>query len=344
MHQHPLHPVARELHNPPGVARALGYRMPAEWEPIRCLYMTRPENKTTWPGCLTDAAQQFHDAVQRMRQYVDVITTQQMNIPTNDSWIRDYGPIFVQNNAGEIACHDFIFNCWGGKYEDCKQDDVVPQLIAAELEIPIWIHDIVLEGGSIDVNGRGAVLTTEQCLLNVNRNPHLSRPHLERILCDALNVEHVIWLPGGIVGDDTDGHIDDVARFIGPETVAAARAPKDHPDHDVLELNWRMLEHARTQQGRRLSLIELPAADPIFYDYPADHFHLGGSQPLPASYVNFIFANQAVFIPTFGSDMDDVALRRLDEALPEHVIVPIRCEHLIVGRGGLHCMTMQQPA
>lgn len=346
MQHHPLTELTRELRTPDGTARSLGYRMPAEWEPIALVYVTHPHNPLTWPNRLTEAQRQFEELVRTMRQFVDVRSTQELGIATDDSWIRDYGPIFVINDSSEtpeLACHDFIFNCWGNKYQPYENDDVVPQHIAAMRELPIWIHDFVLEGGSIDVNGRGTVLTTEQCLLNPNRNSHLTREEIEAVLHESLGTNHVIWLPGGIEGDDTDGHIDDVARFIRPDTVAAIRAPEGHPDYDVLERNWSLLQLARTEQGRKLDLVALPVPDPITYDFPADEFGPGGTRLVPASYANFLIANQAVFVPIFGQRQDDVALRRLEQAMPDHKIVGVRSEHLVVGLGGIHCMTMQQP-
>ena len=231
-----------------GTARELGYRMPAEWEPIECVWVTRPHNKETWPGCLDAAQQQFDNLVTQINQHAKVRTTQSLEIPTNDSWIRDYGPIFVTRNNNDLACHDFIFNCWGEKYEPYRDDDAVPRAIAKHLGISVWLHDdFVLEGGSIDLNGNGTLMTTRQCLLNKNRNPRLSQDEIETKLSETLSISHVIWLPGGINGDDTDGHIDDVARFIQPDTIAAAQAPAGHPDHDTLEKNWQALQQARNE-------------------------------------------------------------------------------------------------
>lgn len=328
---------------PAPTAQQLGYRMPAEWEPLARLWVTPPHNPGTWPNCLEAAQQQFADFLAAAQPYVEITTTPSLNIPTNDSWIRDYGPIFVTDPAGQIACHDFTFNCWGGKYHEFDLDDVVPQLIAQYLQIPLWTHHLVLEGGAIDANGRGTVMTTEQCLLESQRNPTLSRAQIEQHLHDALGTTHTIWLPAGIHGDDTDGHIDDVARFVNPTTVIAARAPHDHPDHATLERNWQALRAARDQNNQPLDLFDLPAPDPIYYNYPPDEYSPGGRRPLPASYANFLLANGAAFAPIFNQRHDDSALRALERALPTHTIIPIRAEHLVVGLGTLHCMTQQQP-
>lgn len=329
---------------PQQTAADLGYRMPAEWEPVSRVWVTRPHNAETWPGCLDEAQRQFDDLTALMKPYVEVHDTHDVAITTNDSWIRDYGPLFVVNAQGGLACHDFVFNCWGGKYEPYADDNAIPRLIAKQLGLPLWEHRMVLEGGSIDVNGAGTVMTTLRCLLHPSRNPDLTQQQIEQRLHDTLGTRHVIWLPGGIEGDDTDGHIDDVARFISADTVAAVRAPQGHPDHDTLEHNWQTLQQASDQTGARLNLIELPTPELIKYDYPADEYTPAGPKPLPASYANFLIANTAVFVPTFGQPSDDTALRSLDNAMPSHTVVPVRCDRLVVGLGAIHCMTMQQPA
>jgi agmatine deiminase len=334
---------ANQCVTPGGSASALGYRMPAEWEMLSCVWLSSPENQETWPGCLGKAQKQFADWVDLMRKAVVVRTTQEVGIETDDAWIRDYGPIFVVRDADDgqgaaLACHDFRFNTWGGKYETRGRDDVVPQHIARELGLPIWVHDFVLEGGSIDVNGQGTAMTTAQCLLNPNRNPDKSRQQIETKLHETLGTRHVIWLPGGIHGDDTDGHIDDVARFVTPNTVAAVSAPPGHRDHDVTQANLRALRAAVDQDGEPLGVIELPVPEPIYYDYP------DGRGLLPASYANFLFANGHLFVPVFGQHADDRALEVLSRALPGYRVVPVRADRLVVGLGALHCLSQQQPA
>ncbi len=321
------------------------FHMPAEWAPMSRIWVTRPHNDETWPNCLPEAQQQWDLWIEAMRPYVEVAETRQHGIATNDSWIRDYGPIFVKAIDGPgIALHDFHFNGWGGKYETRDLDDVVPQHIARRLDLPIWLHDMTLEGGSIEVNGAGTVMTTEQCLLNPNRNPTMGRDQIIAELHLALGTRHVIWLPGGIVGDDTDGHIDDIARFVNPTTVLAIRAEKSHPDFDVLNRNRQALTQARDQDGRRLEIIDLPVPDPILYNFPADRFGPGGVNPVPASYANFLIANRGVFVPVFGQKNDQAALDIIAAAMPKHTIVPIRAEFLVVGLGALHCLSQQEPA
>ncbi|MCC7191435.1 MAG: agmatine deiminase family protein [Phycisphaeraceae bacterium] len=359
---HPLTPFAVKLPRPAASARELGYRMPAEWEPTTRIWLTPPHNEETWPGCLPAAQKQFAELMEAMKPYVDVATTQGLGIKTNDSWIRDYGPIFVVKSdhtqstetaargkssvnvsGAPKAAHDFRFNGWGGKYEDRTLDDLVPQYLAKHLGVPLWIHDLVLEGGSIEVNGCGTVMTTEQCLLNKNRNPHLSREAIIDEVHEALGTHHVLWLPGGIIGDDTDGHIDDIARFINAETIVSIHAPSNHPDFEILNRNRRALRNARDQNGKKLTVIDLPVPDPILYQFPADRFGPGGLNPVPASYANFLIANGGVFVPIFGQPTDDKALDILQQAMPKHRVIGIRAESLVVGLGAFHCLSQQEP-
>ena len=248
------------------------------------------------------------------------------------------GVAVSSGSASPLACHDFHFNSWGEKYEVRDLDDVVPQLVAKELGLPIWVHDFVLEGGSIEVNGRGTVMTSEQCLLNANRNPAMNRKQIVDKLHETLGTRHVIWLPGGIEGDDTDGHIDDVARFISPDTVAIIAAEPGHADHAMTQANLKALRGATDQDGNTLNIVQLPVPQPVIYEYPE------GKSPVPASYANFLIANKHVFVPVFGQASDERALRVLDDAMGGCTIVPIRAEHLVVGLGALHCLSQQQPA
>ncbi|MEM9415497.1 MAG: agmatine deiminase family protein [Planctomycetota bacterium] len=357
---------------PARTARELGYRMPAEWEPCACVWVVPPHNPETWPGCLDAAQAQHADWVDAMRPYVEVRTPGSLGIDTDDSWIRDFGPLFVVKGEGDgdgdwdgprdlspladapspLAAHDFRFNAWGAKYEGARdRDDVVPQHLADKLGFPLWVHDFVLEGGSIEVNGQGTVMTTQQCLFNANRNPWATPEAIEQTLHDALGTRHVVWLPGGIAGDDTDGHIDDVARFVNATTVAVVVAPEGHADYAVTQRNLKALQQATDQDGVALNIVGLPTPDPILYDYPAPPPGVApmpgdpvGLHPVPASYANFLIANDAVFVPVFGQASDDIACGVLEKVLPGRSIVPVRAEHLVVGLGALHCLSMQQPA
>jgi agmatine deiminase len=207
----------------------------------------------------------------------------------------------------------------------------------------MWRHDFVLEGGSIDSNGHGSLLTTRQCLENANRNPEAGGMGIERMLCEALGVTNLIWLPGGIEGDDTDGHVDDLARFVRRDRVAAVRAPAGHPDHDMLEANWRALKAARDERGQPLELVELPCPEPRHHAFPTDRFGPGGTRMVPASHANFLFANGHVFVPAFGGASDEIACQRLEQASGCRA-VPVMARWLVVGLGSLHCLSCQQPA
>ena len=371
---HPRIAQFEHLYQPAQSAAALHYRLPAEWEPMACVWVSPPTNPETWPRCLNAADAQFDAWINELRRFAPVCTPESLGIATDDAWIRDYGPLFVVREQAQatrattvheasavgtarrgppaigrsgdpatatLGLHDFHFNTWGQKYERRQRDDLVPQHLAAWLGAPIWVHDLVLEGGAIDTNGRGTLMTTEQCLFS--RNKDVSREAIEAALRDAFNISHIIWLPGGISSDDTDGHIDDVARFVASDTVLAASAPEGHPDHDVLQRNLAALRQARDQDGTPLHVIELPVPAPMHYDYPPDRFDEGGRQALPGSYANFLICNGAVFVPTFGQHEDEAALRVIEQALPNHELIPVRSEWLIVGRGALHCLSMPQP-
>jgi len=332
------------------VIETTGYSLPAEWAPQSCVWLVPPHNPETWPGCFEQAAAQFAVFHEKLSKVTPVRTPADLGVATNDSWIRDFGPISVTNPdhpQTPLIYHDFVFNGWGGKYEQRDLDDVVPARLGEALGVPVIHHELVLEGGSIEVNGSGTVMTTEQCLLNENRPrkcpPGQTKAFLESSLRDALGVRHVVWLPGGIAGDDTDGHIDDVARFVAPDRVAITTAPADHPDHAVLQRNLDALRAARDQDGEPFDIVELPAPEPIEYDFPPDRFGPGGRGPVPASYANFLISNGVVFVPVFGQSADDAALGAVERALPGCRVEPIRAEWLVVGLGALHCLSMQQP-
>jgi agmatine deiminase len=256
---------------------------------------------------------------------------------TDRSWIRDYGPIFVKktsgvkNKTGEIAITHWRFNGWA-KYDNWHNDAPVPEVIANRFEIPRWEPGLVLEGGSIDVNGAGKLLTTEECLLSKvqERNPGSTRRDLERAFAAHLGVREVIWLGRGIEGDDTHGHVDDLARFTSIDTVAAVVEPdKSSPNHEPLKDNL-----ARLRSRGDLKVVTLPMPEPIYF----------AGQLLPASYANFYIANGIVLAPVFADKNDLAALRTLAKLFPEREIIPIPCRDLILGLGALHCMTQQQPA
>ena len=351
-----MHETAPRHHDTPArSAASLGYRLPAEWATHAAVWVAPPHNAETWPGCLDRAQRQFEDMTTAIARYTPVQTTEAHGIATNDSWMRDFGPIFVtrptpgdaahrSDGTRERAAHDFVFNGWGGKYEQRDADDRVPRRIAAQLGLPCWSHELVLEGGAIDTNGAGVLMTTAPCLLEAGRNPQLRRAQLERALHEAFGTCQMLYLPAGIAGDDTDGHIDDAARFIDERTIVHATALPDHPDHAALERNRAALQSARNLDGEPFELIALPSPEPMHFDYPPDRFGPGGRLPLPASYANFLITNDAALVPTFGQRTDDEALATLARAMPRHTIEPVRSDWLIVGRGALHCLTMPEPA
>jgi agmatine deiminase len=266
--------------------------------------------------------------------------------PTNRSWTRDSGPIFVRNHEGHVAITNWRFNGWA-KYSNWQLDDQLPGRVTELLGLPEWqpalrlangsTHRIVLEGGSIDTNGQGVLLTTEECLLSEvqQRNPGVNRAQLEQVFHDFLGIEQVIWLNRGIAGDDTHGHIDDITRFVGPATIVTAVEPDtSDPNHAPLAENLARLKAARTLDGRSFDLIELPLPRPVIFR----------GQRLPASYANFYIANGLVLVPTFHDPNDRVALNTLAEVFPDREVIGIDSVDLVWGLGTLHCMTQQQPA
>jgi agmatine deiminase len=264
------------------------------------------------------------------------------HIPTNEAWVRDHGPAFVLRTRArktEAAIVDWGFNAWGGKYPPWDADDNVPTRIAAELNLPVFYPGIVMEGGAVDFNGAGTVMTTTSCLLNKNRNNGLSKRRIEKYLKDFYGQTHVIWLGEGIDGDDTDGHIDDLARFVDERTIAIAiESNKRDPNYAILQKARRALDKARDQDGNPFNIVELPMPRPIAYD----------GQRVPATYVNFYFAgseqNGALLVPTFGQrDRDRQAISILQRHLPRRQVIGVDCRKLIWGLGAIHCFTQQQP-
>jgi agmatine deiminase len=261
------------------------------------------------------------------------------HIRTNECWTRDHGPAFVlrsRRGRTEAAVVDWDYNAWGGKYPPYDADDAVPTRVAEEFRLPVFYPGIVMEGGAVDFNGAGTVLTTTSCLLNKNRNPGLSRRDIETYVKRFYGQSEVVWLGEGIEGDDTDGHIDDLARFIGEQTIVIGMEadPRD-PNYKVLQENRRILARARDRQGHPFNVVELPMPRPVVY----------GNQRLPATYMNFYFVNDAVLVPVFGqARRDRAALRALQQALPSRRVVGVNCRALLWGLGAIHCLTQQQPS
>ena len=253
-----------------------------------------------------------------------------------DIWIRDYGPIFIVNqNEKQLAMTHWIFNAWGEKYEELKNDTIVPSIINQSLKIPCYTPGIILEGGSIDVNGKGTLITTEQCLLNEKRNPNLSKKEIEYCLMEHLGVKKVIWLKEGVAGDDTDGHVDNIARFVNPVTLLCAYENDDEDENcAILKNNYAILKSSTDQDGNKFNIIKLPM--PGFVGY--------GKTRLPASYANFYIGNDVVLVPVFGHKNDQKALDIIQDCFPTRATVGIHCVDLLHGLGTIHCISQQQPA
>ena len=334
--------------------RARGFRMPAEWEPHEATWIAWPHNRDDWPGRFAPIPWVYAEIVRklsrvervrimaqgpaveaqarRMLKKVDaqLDAVEFSHCPTNRVWTRDHCPLFVINRRGETALTCWRFNAWA-KYDDWQLDAAVPAYLAKVLKLPAFTPGMVLEGGSIDVNGQGLILTTEECLLSPiqARNPGMTRREIERKLCDYLGARRVIWLRNGIVGDDTHGHVDDLARFVGPNTVVlASEVNRTDPNHAALRENAEILRAAG------LRVVKLPMPAPLIFD----------GQRLPASYANFYIANNLVLVPTFNDPNDRVALSALARLFPDRAVAGINCTDLIWGLGALHCMTQQQPA
>jgi agmatine deiminase len=332
--------------------------MPAEWEKHDAIWLSWPYDPLTFPDCVekveatyVQIIKEIHEServnlfvkdqvmkekVTRMLQAVGVdfekITFFMFDYA--DVWFRDYGPTFIINNRRELAMVNWIFNCWGDKYDDLLKDKDIPQVINEKLLLPCFKPQIVMEGGSIDVNGQGALLTTEQCLLNPNRNPGLSRVDIEKYLKDHLGVTHFIWLKNGICGDDTDGHIDDLARFVNSTTIVCAyeEDPLDQ-NFAALKSNYEILKKATDQDGNQIEVIKLPMPGVVSDEYI-----------VPASYTNFYIGNTKVLMPTFNHKNDVIALEILQKLFPDRRVIGIDCTDLVKGYGTIHCISQQQPS
>jgi agmatine deiminase len=352
-----------------GTPHALGYRMPAEWEQHEATWLAWPHNPEDWPGkfqpipwlyaeivrllavrerahILVDdrkAEQRATSMLERAGARLDEVSFHLW--PTDRSWTRDTGPIFVRNREGHVGITDWKFNAWA-KYPNYELDDKFPGRAAELLGVPAWQPffqnedgakcRVVLEGGSIDTNGQGILLITEECLLSdvQRRNPGLDREQLERVFREYLGIEQVLWMNRGIAGDDTHGHVDDITRFVAPTTIVTAVEPNPgDANHAPLAENLARLKAARTLDGKQFEIVELPMPRAVAFS----------GQRLPASYANFYIANGLVLVPTFHDPNDRVALNLLAEVFPGREVIGIHCVDLVWGLGTLHCMTQQQP-
>lgn len=343
----------------------LSSRLPAEWEPHEATWLAWPHNANDWPGkfapirwvyaeivrrladaenvhILVNSARQEHEARRDLaRAHANLERVVFFQIPTNRVWTRDYCPAFVLDNTGKCRAVRFSFNAWA-KYPDFELDAAVPDQLCRTLDIPLITalhgeHPVVLEGGAIDGNGLGSLLTTEECLLDQRvqaRNPGLARHDMESVFSAALGVTNTIWLNKGIVGDDTHGHVDDLCRFVNPHTVVLVR--EDDPadaNYRPLEENRERLESARLEDGSRLEVVFLPMPAPLYFE----------GVRVPASYANFYIANQIVLAPTFNDPRDRVALGVLSELFPDRKVIGIHAVDLVWGFGTIHCLSHEQP-
>jgi agmatine deiminase len=334
--------------------------MPAEWAPHQCTWISWPHRQETWPGKfepveplmarfvgamsaselvrinVLDAAHE-----QRVRGFLegqaDARNVRFHHFATDDAWCRDHGAIFATREHAQepLLALDFQFNAWGRKYPAWELDDGIPRQMAKALDVPRYAVDMVLEGGSIEVNGAGTVLTTEACLLNPNRNPSLSREQIEAALKATLGVHQVLWLGDGIVGDDTDGHIDDLTRFVAEDTVVTMVESDCHDDnYAALSANRERLDSLRLADGRPLKVVELAMPHPVVFR----------DERLPASHANFLICNRTVIVPVFNDPADAPNLAKIASLFPGRTVTGIDCTDLVLGHGTFHCLSQQVPA
>ena len=341
--------------------RELGYHFPAEFAPHEATWLSWPHKEESWPG-------KIHNIYPAYSQFVKILTLSEkvrINVkdeqmknfalshlqlagvdlskvefffhPTNDAWCRDHGPAFLINPHADIkkVIVDWGYNAWGNKYPPYDLDDVVPTLIGQHFKIPVFNPGIVMEGGSVEFNGKGTVLTSTCCLLNENRNSHLSQGDIEKYLSDYYGVDQILWVDEGIVGDDTDGHIDDTIRFINDDTVLTVVETKVHDEnYELLQQNLKSLSKMRLLNGKQLNVVELPMPDEVVYD----------DMRLPASYANFYISNKHVIVPTYQCEKDDKAIEIISQCFPEREVVGIDSTEIIWGLGSFHCLSQQEPA
>ena len=337
-----------------------GYYFPAEFAKHEATWLSWPHKEASWPGKIesiypnyslfvkyltagelvrinvVDETMQTAATQHLLKAGVDLTKVQFFLHPTNDAWCRDHGPAFLINPAAEVkkVIVDWNYNAWGNKYPPYDLDDVIPTLIGKQFDIPVYHPGIVMEGGSVEFNGKGTILTSTACLLNKNRNPHLDQGQIEEYLCNYYGAEQVLWVEEGIVGDDTDGHIDDTVRFVNEDTVITVVEENVHDEnHDLLQTNLKQLQQMRLLNGKQLNIVELPMPDEVIYE----------DQRLPASYANFYISNQHVIVPVFNCKKDDKALQIIASCFKDREVVGIDSTDIIWGLGSFHCLSQQEP-
>ncbi|CAG5068361.1 Agmatine deiminase [Dyadobacter sp. CECT 9623] len=337
-----------------------GFIFPPEWHPHRATWLTFPHNESSWQGeKLAQMRPQYLAFIKAISQGENVgIIADNENLkefiiaelsrtgvdlskiefiikPTNDAWCRDHGPSFLINpETKQKMIVDWGHNAWGGKYPPFDDDNRTPSAVAEYLNLPIVNPGIIMEGGAVEFNGAGSVLTSKSCLLNINRNPHLKQAEIEKYLCDYYGVEQVLWVEGGIVGDDTDGHIDDTTRFINEDTVVACvESNREDENHEILQTNLDLLKKMRLVNGKQLNIIELPMPKEVVID----------GFRTPGSYANFLICNTGVIVPVFNNPNDQVAIDILEKAFAGRKIIPLEATEIIWGQGSFHCLSQQEP-
>lgn len=341
--------------------KELGYRFPAEWEKHSATWLSFPHKEASWPGkiesiyapyllfikALTEGEQVCINVLDnKMKEQVaamlqsSLVNMDKISLfvhPTNDAWCRDHGPAFLVNPTQEKhkkIVVDWGYNAWGGKYPPYDLDDNIPTKIANHYNLPVFYPNIVMEGGSVDFNGKGTVLTTTACLLNKNRNPHLTQEQIETYLQNFYGIEQILWLGDGIVGDDTDGHIDDITRFVNEDTVVTVvESNKNDENYEILQENLKLLNKMRLLNGKQLNVIELLMPEPVICE----------DQRLPASYANFYIGNAAVIVPTYRCKQDEIALNILEKCFTDRKVIGIDSTDIIWGLGSFHCLSQQEP-
>ncbi|GIL22231.1 MAG: agmatine deiminase [Bacteroidota bacterium] len=339
--------------------KQLGYYFPAEFAKHTATWLSWPHKEASWPGKIETIYPRYAEFIKRVAEgetvNINVVNeamrekaTRHLNEagadlrniqffihPTNDAWCRDHGPAFLINPATKKKMIvDWGYNAWGDKYPPFDLDDVIPTLIANYYGIPVVEPGIVMEGGSVEFNGRGTLLTTRACLLNPNRNPQLNQQQIEKYLIDYYGVDHILWLGDGIIGDDTDGHIDDLTRFVNEDTVVTiVEENKNDENYHILQDNLKELKTLRLESGKQMNIVELPMPSPVIYE----------DQRLPASYANFYIANKYVVVPTFRDKNDDRAIDILQSCFNNRKVIGIDSTDIIWGLGSFHCLSQQEP-
>jgi len=337
-----------------------GYSFPAEFSKHEATWLSWPHKEASWPGKIQAIFPYYAQFIKELTkseivrinvannamkvfalQYIEEAGADLSKIeffmhPTNDAWCRDHGPAFVVNaKEKKKAIVDWNYNAWGGKYPPYDLDDVIPTLIGKHYGLEVFYPGIIMEGGSVEFNGEGTVMTSTACLLNPNRNPHLNQQQIEKYLCDYYGMEQVLWVDEGIIGDDTDGHIDDTVRFTNADTVITVVEENNNDEnYELLQHNLKQLKQMRLLNGKQLNIVELPMPDELIYE----------EQRLPCSYANFYIANNSVIVPTFRCDKDDKALQIIQSCFPDRKVVGIDSTEIIWGLGSFHCLSQQEPA